>query len=43
LHPVGDIASVTNLVERLQWLNVAAFAVPTLILVWLDRRAGRRR
>jgi hypothetical protein len=34
---------VTNLVARLQWLNVAAFVVPFLILVWLDRRAGRWR
>lgn len=41
----GDIAGVTNLLNllhRLNWLNIAAFLLPAIALVWLDRRAGRR-
>jgi hypothetical protein len=30
-----------NLLARLQWLQIAAFVVPSVILVWIDRRARR--
>lgn len=36
------IARVTSFLSRLQWINIAAFVVPAVLMIWLDRRAGRR-
>jgi hypothetical protein len=32
-----------SLWHRLDWFNIAGLALPWLLVVWLDRRAGRRR
>jgi hypothetical protein len=34
---------VREFIGRIQWVSIAAFVVPALVLTWLDRRAGRRR
>jgi hypothetical protein len=34
---------VNGLLDRLKWLQIAAFLIPAALMVWLDRRAGRRR
>jgi hypothetical protein len=32
-----------SLWHRLDWFNIAGLLFPSVLAVWLDRRAGRRR
>lgn len=33
---------VIDFILRLRWLNIAALVLPSILLIWIDRRAGRR-
>jgi hypothetical protein len=37
-----DIGGMMELLHRLYWFNIAGLVLPSLVLVWIDRRAGRR-
>jgi len=40
---VTTFAHVLALFDRLIWPTIAAIALPAIVLVWLDYRAGRRQ
>jgi hypothetical protein len=33
---------MADIVSRLRWVNILAFAIPAVLLVWIDRRARRK-